>query len=104
MQHISIMVPEVLSLVPSGAKNIVDGTTGHGGHTLAMAQQFSDATITAMDRDGAMLERARERCVDIDRITFVHDSYANFAHYISDVDFMLLDIGVNREHFEDRSR
>ncbi|MBP7061923.1 16S rRNA (cytosine(1402)-N(4))-methyltransferase, partial [Patescibacteria group bacterium] len=64
MQHISIMVPEVLSLVPAGVQNIVDGTTGHGGHTLAMAQKFPDATITAMDRDVAMLEHARERCAD----------------------------------------
>lgn len=104
MQHISIMVPEVLALVPSGAKNIVDGTTGHGGHTLAMAEQFPDAKIIAMDRDIAMLEHARGRCADIDRISFVNDSYANFAQYVSDLDFILLDIGVNREHFEDRSR
>lgn len=104
MQHISIMVPEVLSLVPSSAKHIVDGTTGHGGHTLAIAQQFSDAKIIAMDRDVVMLDHARERCVGVDSITFVNDSYANFSHYISSVDFILLDIGVNREHFEDRSR
>lgn len=98
------MVPEVLSLVPSSAKHIVDGTTGHGGHTLAIAQQFSDAKIIAMDRDVVMLDHARERCVGVDSITFVNDSYANFSHYISSVDFILLDIGVNREHFEDRSR
>ncbi len=69
-----------------------------------MAQKFPDATIAAMDRDVAMLQHARERCADIDKITFVNDSYANFAQYISGIDFILLDIGVNREHFEDRSR
>lgn len=69
-----------------------------------MTQQFSHATITAMDRDVAMLDHARERCAGVDGITFVNDSYANFAQYVSDVDFILLDIGVNREHFEDRSR
>jgi 16S rRNA C1402 N4-methylase RsmH len=69
-----------------------------------MAQQFPDVKIVAMDRDIAMLEHARERCADIDRIAFVNDSYANFAQHISGVDFILLDIGVNREHFEDRSR
>lgn len=104
MQHISIMVPEVLALVPLSVQNIVDGTTWHGGHTLAMAEQFPDAKIVAMDRDAAMLQHARERCVDVDRITFVNDSYANFAQYNPLVDFILLDIGVNREHFEDRSR
>lgn len=47
-----------------------------------------------------MLEHARERRAGIDRIAFVNDSYANFAQHISGVDFILLDIGVNREHFE----
>lgn len=104
MQHISIMVPEVLALVPANAKIIVDGTTGHGGHTLAMAQQFPHANITGMDRDVVMLDHARARCADMATVTFVNDSYANFSHYASVVDFILLDIGVNREHFEDRSR
>ncbi len=69
-----------------------------------MAEQFPDAKIVAMDRDVAILAHARQRCVGVDRITFLNDSYANFVQYVSEVDFILLDIGVNREHFEDRSR
>lgn len=57
-----------------------------------------------MDRDPSMLAHARSRCVGKDTITFVQDSYAHFPQYVQHVDFILLDIGVNREHFEDRSR
>lgn len=104
MQHISILVPEVLAQVPAHTTHIIDGTTGHGGHTLALADHCPQAHIVAMDRDSAMLEHARLRCAEKKTITFVQDSYAHFAKYMQNVDFILLDIGVNREHFEDRSR
>ena len=104
MQHISILVPEVLAQVPAHTTHIIDGTTGHGGHTLALADHCPQAHIVAMDRDSTMLEHARLRCSEKKTITFVQDSYAHFANYMQDVDFILLDIGVNREHFEDRSR
>lgn len=37
-RHISIMVKEICSMIPDHATCVVDGTLGHGGHSLAMCQ------------------------------------------------------------------
>jgi 16S rRNA (cytosine1402-N4)-methyltransferase len=41
-RHIPIMVHEILSYIPEHAKLIVDGTFGHGGHTLAIIKKLKD--------------------------------------------------------------
>lgn len=33
-QHIPILVDEIISQIPPHSRYIVDGTCGHGGHTL----------------------------------------------------------------------
>ena len=45
LYHTPILLNEVISLVPPHAQVIVDGTFGHGGHSIAMAEGFPDAQI-----------------------------------------------------------
>ena len=112
------MLKEVLSFVPEQSKLIVDGTLWHGGHTLVMAEQFPDAKIIGLDVDGKMLEKAKERIKSSvlkpsvedkdtssftkeDKISCVQESYAEIDEVLWEkkADFILLDLGVNLEHF-----
>lgn len=62
-RHISILVQEILEFLPQHDATIVDGTFGHGGHSLA----FSDYakvnnyhyTIRGFDRDSQVLSHGK---------------------------------------------
>ncbi len=114
IQHTPIMVKEIVSHVPEGCTLYVDGTAGHGWHVAAIAASgrlADDAHIIAIDRDGQMLAKAREILVSVMSrqkwsVMYVQDTYANITSIIADkkIDFILLDIWVNMEHFKDGSR
>lgn len=106
------MLSEVLSFVPEHAKLIVDGTLGHGWHTIVMAEKFPDAKIIGLDIDEKMLAKARLRVesatADVEgwellanRIECVQKSYADIQSILWDkkCDYILLDLWVNLEHF-----
>ncbi len=108
-----VMLNEVLSFVPEWAKLIVDGTLWHGWHSLVMAKKFPEAKIIGLDVDQLMLEKAKLR-VDpatagvegwelhvTHNIDCVHWSYADIDIILKDqkADYILLDLGVNLEHF-----
>jgi len=40
--HTPVLLKEVLSFVPEQPKLIVDGTLGHGGHSLEMTKKLTD--------------------------------------------------------------
>ena len=71
LYHTPILLNEVISLVPPHAQVIVDGTFGHGGHSIAMAEAFPDAQIIGIERDASMLAKAQERICDIKNIRYV---------------------------------
>lgn len=114
IQHTPIMVKEIVSHVPENCKLYVDGTAGHGWHVAAIAASgrlAEDAHIIAIDRDWQMLAKAREILVSVMSrekwsVMYVQDTYANIGSIIEDkkIDFILLDIWVNMEHFKDGSR
>jgi 16S rRNA (cytosine1402-N4)-methyltransferase len=57
--------------------------------------------------DKAMLDKAKLRLKDYDKnMEFVHGSYKDVDVFVKDrkVDYFLLDIGVNLEHFRDGER
>ncbi len=114
--HTPIMVKEIVEHVPDGAKLYVDGTAGHGGHIAAIAASGRLATgadIIAVDRDAIMLQKCRQQTVDVTKdfsVNYVQDTYANIQTIYNNlethngIDFILLDIGVNMEHFKDGKR
>jgi 16S rRNA C1402 N4-methylase RsmH len=68
-EHISILVQEVCEHVPEGAKNIVDGTAGHGGHVRAMGNRLISKTdavvqIFGIDKDKTMIDRLTQQQAD----------------------------------------
>ena len=134
IKHTPIMVKEIVSHVPENCKLYVDGTAGHGWHIAAITASgklAEDAHIVAIDRDGQMLAKAREILVSVMSrqkwsVMYVQDTYANIGSILKDmdpgsspgwqsispgwqgstkkIDFILLDIWVNMEHFKDGSR
>lgn len=113
------MAKEVYESLPTGWKTYVDGTFGHGGHVEYIMQrlqqeQWDDAIkhkrIIAIDRDPKMLEKGKELVTKYHaHIDFIHDSYSHItdilkAEMLPQVDYMLLDLGVNMEHFKDPER
>lgn len=106
------MVKEIIENLPVDAKLYVDGTAGHGGHIVAIAASgklATDAIIYAIDRDAIMLEKCRQQTADLSKdisLEYIQDTYANIAKHLWEkkADFILLDIGVNMEHFTDRER
>lgn len=108
------MLSEVLSFVPEHAKLIVDGTLGHWWHTMVMAEKFPSAKIIGLDIDHSMLEKAELRIKsstligspsfkekEEHQVTCLQKSYADIENVLQwkKCDYILLDLGVNLEHF-----
>lgn len=97
--HIPVLLDEVLdSLLP--AERIIDGTLGAGGHTRALLNSGAGAVL-AFDADSMAIDIARANLAGYeDRVTIVHDSYANMAEHAKhigwdSVDGILLDLGLS---------
>jgi len=110
--HKPVLLKEVLDFIPNSPKLIIDGTLGHGGHSLEMLKKLNpDGALIGLDIDGKILEKAQKiiaASLDTSPSTLhlVHDSYANITKILSwkKADYILLDIWVNLEHFKDGSR
>lgn len=116
-RHIPILVDEIVSYIPWHTRHIVDGTCGHGGHTIHFLQWLSDngwGIMTACDRDDDVLTYAKHIIWSESQalahaglsINYIHDTYANLHHHLSPwtVDYLLLDLGINRHHVTDDTR
>ena len=115
-RHTPILVKEIVDMIPSHTQCIVDGTFWHGGHTLSFLQytttQDRQINIRWFDRDSLVLEHGKQYISDYiwwdtpDWIHYINDTYAHLPQYISkhNVDFVLLDLGINWEHVTDPDR
>jgi len=115
-RHTSILVKEIVDMIPSHTQCIVDGTFWHGGHTLAFIEQYSQQkkplTIRWFDRDSLVLSHGKQYISDYIWwhthiwIHYINDTYAHIPQYIPKhtVDFILLDLGINWEHVTDPDR
>ena len=111
IHHVPVLLQEVLASVPTTAQYIVDGTLGHGGHTFYMHQQAANKPhMMGIDLDSRMMAKAKVNLTDIqDQILFVAGSYTNVDQYMHDagrpgLDYLLVDVWVNMEHFKDTAR
>lgn len=100
--HVSVMTAEVLEhlqLRPDAW--VLDATTGHGGHTAALAQV--PAWVVANDQDEAALETARRKTEQWqERITFTHGPFSSLSGRLQAMsrtafNGLVGDLGVNRE-------
>ena len=63
MQHIPVMINEVLTLIEthSPRTKILDGTLGLGGYSLAFLERFPECSVLGIDRDEHAISFSRER-------------------------------------------
>ncbi|USN56561.1 MAG: 16S rRNA (cytosine(1402)-N(4))-methyltransferase [Candidatus Peribacteria bacterium] len=78
--HHTIMAQEVCDHIPQGAQWILDGTVGHGGHTLAMhdylcPKDVDTVHLIGVDKDEKMLADAILRLSTYPTITLGHAAY-----------------------------
>lgn len=110
MKHTPVLLEEICQFVPENAKIIVDGTLGHGWHTEEFLKRFPDVKVVGIDIDQSILEKTKNNLENFrDRIIFERWSYVQIKdilekNWIAEVDYILLDLWVNLEHFKDHSR
>ncbi len=106
------MLAEVLQLLAvKPGDTVVDGTVGHGGHAEALAEAAGEeGELIAFDWDEEMLRIAEKNMEGVGiRKTFVNADYRSAPEWLRErrpdgVDVVLLDFGVNLQHFDDMSR
>ena len=105
--HAPVLAAEVLGLV-AGARCVLDGTLGGGGHSLALLEAGVPRVI-GIDRDPSALHEARERLASFgDRFTALEGNYAypDRIHALDGISFdgIVLDLGVSSRQLDDESR
>ena len=98
-----------LQIKPDG--RYVDGTYGRGGHARSiLAALGSEGQLIVMDRDPQAIADAHRSIGDDNRVTIIHDDYANLRSRIESLDLLeqidgvLLDLGVSSPQLDDASR
>jgi 16S rRNA (cytosine1402-N4)-methyltransferase len=102
--HAPVLAEEVANLL-SGARSVLDGTLGGGGHSLALLA--AGASVTAVDRDPDAV-RAGEMIGD-ERFTMLHSPFSGLAAVLAEAgveraDGILLDLGVSSHQLDDPLR
>ncbi len=93
----------------SGARRVLDGTLGGGGHALALLER--GARVTGFDRDPRAIAVARERLAAYERSGAFDAVLANFSDERAvaaaagdGFDGILLDLGVSSHQLDDGAR
>ena len=110
--HLSVLPEEVLALLdPAPGGVYLDGTVGGGGHArLILEASAPDGRLIGLDRDPSALHKAAEVLAPFgDRVVLRHRNFTDAAGVlaelgISDLDGMLLDLGVSSHQLDEASR
>lgn len=110
-KHEPVMLKECiesLNIVPDGI--YIDGTLGGAGHSSEIVKLLSSkGKLIGIDRDQDALKAASERLKNYTNVTYVHgnhDEIDQILHElkISEVDGILLDLGVSSYQLDERAR
>ncbi len=108
-KHIPVLakeVPEILVQNPAGI--YVDGTFGRGGHSRLILEKLNEnGRLYAFDRDLEAVEAAKE--IKDSRFKIFHAPFAEMVERldsigVTEVDGVLLDIGVSSPQIDDAQR
>jgi len=106
--HAPVLVAEILDAL-HGARRMLDGTLGGGGHALALLEAGAD--VTGLDRDPEAIAAARARLAPFEsegRFRAIESNFADLdkIRELDGVAFdgIVLDLGVSSHQFDDESR
>jgi 16S rRNA (cytosine1402-N4)-methyltransferase len=107
--HAPVLAREVLDLL-GGSENVLDGTLGGGGHSLALLQA-GVKQVTGIDRDPDALDAARARLASYTSNGRFRAYLGNFADIgetpeLAELQFsgILLDLGISSHQIDDPNR
>ena len=111
-QHIPVLVEEVMNLLRCEAhKTYIDATLGGGGHALEVLKRTSpDGIVIGIDWDEEAIAEAKGVLVTFgDRIKILRENFVRLpdlleALNISEVDGILLDLGLSSLQLEKKER
>lgn len=111
-QHIPVLVEEVMNLLRCEAhKTYVDATVGGGGHALEILKRTSpDGIVIGIDWDEEAIAEAKGVLVPFgERIKILRENFVRLpdlleALNISEVDGILLDLGLSSLQLEKKER
>lgn len=110
--HAPVLHDEVIAALAIKPKGYyVDGTYGRGGHARSiLAALDEDGRLIVVDRDPQAIAAARAQLGSDERVTVIHDDYANLYAQIAglgllqEIDGILLDLGVSSPQLDDATR
>lgn len=93
--HIPVLIRPLIDAVSPVSGVWLDGTFGAGGYTRALLAAGADQVI-AVDRDPLAFEMAADWAADYgDRIKMVEGTFSKLDEYGTDLDGVVLDLGVS---------
>jgi 16S rRNA (cytosine1402-N4)-methyltransferase len=108
--HLPVLVREVVELLsPREGETFVDATVGLGGHSEVLLEKVGqNGRVIGIDRDDEALKRTAERLHD-NRLVLRKGSFSQIAGLLSaegitEVDGVLLDLGVSMMQLRDLPR
>ena len=106
--HAPVLAAETLELL-AGARRVLDGTLGGGGHSSALLE--TGATVVGIDRDPDAIAAARGRLADAERegrFRAVRGNYADVDRLDAlaglRFDGIVLDLGISSHQIDDLAR
>jgi 16S rRNA (cytosine1402-N4)-methyltransferase len=112
LQHRTVLLDEAVDALDlNGARaagTYIDGTFGRGGHSrLILSKLAPQGRLIAFDKDPQAIATAEQ--IDDPRFAIVHDSFATMrealaARGVTQVDGILLDLGISSPQVDDASR
>lgn len=99
------MPEEVIDLLDIRKDGIyVDGTLGRGGHAKLILEKLENGKLYCFDLDEEAIRESKELLSDYDNVVYIHDNFKNMDQYVSEVDGILLDLGVSSPQFDEGDR
>ena len=110
-QHVSVLLNETLDALnlKTGGRYI-DGTVGGGGHSEAILASAHNAQLLGLDADPSAIERAALRLrpfgaqVKLVQANFAQLNEVARAHGFTQVDGIVLDLGLSSDQLGDADR
>jgi SAM-dependent methyltransferase len=90
--------PLILGAVPPGCGSALDVGCGDGLLACRLAERCRD--VTGVDRDHAMIARARERARDLRNVAFIDAEFLAFPFEDDSFDFIASNTAIHHMNFE----
>ena len=102
--HIPVLLRPLLAAVAPVTGTWLDGTLGAGGYARGLLEAGAGQVI-GVDRDPLALDLARDWGADYgDRLRLVQGNFAQMDDYATDLDGVVLDLGVSSMQLDEAAR